>query len=237
MPSRAELATLLTLTSRLRTLEIRTRLCIIRHGETDWNAGKRIQGHLDIPLNESGLRQAHAMAHGLAECPFRAIYSSDLRRAWQTAKIAAARLEIRLSAHEGLRERHSGLLEGRTVEELSRYHPEAHARFLDRDPDYRFGKGESMRSFSARVVAAVEELVASHVGETILLVTHGGVLDVVFRIATGRSLDAPRDYPMPNAGINWFEHSSTEETRFRLVAWAEQYHLEPDLHGGSDHPE
>ena len=223
--------------SRLPTLEIRTRLCIIRHGETDWNAEKRIQGHLDIPLNESGLRQAHSMAHGLAESPFRAIYSSDLRRAWQTAKIAAARLEIPLRPHEGLRERHSGVLEGRTVAELSRHHPEAHARFLDRDPDYRFGQGESMRTFSARVVAAVEELVASHAGGTVLLVTHGGVLDVVYRIATGRSLDAPRDYPMPNAGINWFEHSDTAAIQFRLVAWAEQYHLEPDLHGGSDHPE
>ena len=231
------MATLRSTTSRMRTLEIRTRLCIIRHGETDWNADKRIQGHLDVPLNESGLRQAHSMAHGLAECRFRAIYSSDLRRAWQTAKITASQLEIPLHSHEGLRERHSGVLEGRTVEELSRNNPEAHARFLDRDPDYRFGKGESMRTFSARVVAAVEELVASHAGGTLLLVTHGGVLDVVFRIATGRSLDAPRDYPMPNAGINWFEHSSTEAVQFRLVAWAEQYHLEPDLHGGSDHPE
>ncbi|MCX7174578.1 MAG: histidine phosphatase family protein [Proteobacteria bacterium] len=226
-----------TISPIAHTLEILTRLCIIRHGETDWNAEKRIQGHLDIPLNESGLRQAHAIADGLAECPFRNIYSSDLRRAWQTAKIAAGRLEIPLRPHEGLRERHSGVLEGRTVEELSARHPEAHARFLDRDPDYPFGPGESMRTFSARVVAAVEELVASHAGETLLLVTHGGVLDVVFRIATGRSLDAPRDYPMPNAGINWFEHSSSASRKFRLVAWGEQYHLDPSLHSGSDHPE
>ena len=218
-------------------MEIRTRLCIIRHGETDWNADKRIQGHLDIPLNESGLRQAHATADGLAEWPFRAIYSSDLRRAWQTAKIAANRLEIPLRPHTGLRERHSGILEGRTVEQLSISHPEAHTRFLSRDPDYPFGKGETMRSFSARVIAAVEKLVVAHAGETILVVTHGGVLDVIYRIATGRTLDAPRDYPMPNAGINWFEHSSAEPNNFRLVAWGEQYHLDPDLHSGSDHPE
>lgn len=218
-------------------METITRLCIIRHGETDWNAEKRIQGHLDVPLNDSGLKQAHSMAHCLAEGPFRVIYSSDLRRAWQTARIAAARLEIPLRPLEGLRERHSGVLEGRTVEELSVDHPEAHARFLDRDPDYRFGDGECMRTFSRRVVTTVEKLVAAHAGETVLLVTHGGVLDVVYRIATGRSLDAPRDYPMPNAGINWFEHSDTAEVQFRLVAWAEQYHLEPDLHGGSDHPE
>lgn len=218
-------------------MEIRTRLCIIRHGETDWNAEKRIQGHLDIPLNHAGLRQAHAIADSLAESPFRVIYSSDLRRAWQTAKIAAARLEVPVRPHDGLRERHSGVLEGRTVEELAKEHPEAHARFLDRNPDYGFGEGESMRVFSARVVAAMEALVSSHAGETVLLVTHGGVLDVVFRIATGRSLDAPRDYPMPNAGINWFEHSHASEPRFRLVAWAEQYHLDPELHSGSDHPE
>jgi len=218
-------------------LEIRTRICIVRHGETDWNAEKRIQGHLDVELNEDGLSQAHAIAGGLAECTFRRMYSSDLRRAWQTATITAERLGIPVHPHQGLRERHSGILEGRTVEELSRTHPEAHARFLDRNPDYPFGKGESMRVFSARVMAAMQQLVASHAGESLLMVTHGGVLDVVYRVATGRSLDAPRDYPMPNAGINWFEHSSSAPDDYRLVAWGEQYHLEPDLHGGSDHPE
>ena len=237
MPKIAELATFRTTASRLNAVEIRTRLCIIRHGETDWNAQKRIQGHLDIPLNEIGLRQAHAIADGLAECAFRNIYSSDLRRAWQTAKIAAARLDIPLRPHEGLRERHSGVLEGRTVEELSQSHPEAHARFLDRDPDYPFGPGETMRTFSARVLAAVEKLVAAHAGETLLLVTHGGVLDVVYRVATGRSLNAPRDYPNPNAGINWFEHGSDASSGIRLVAWGEEYHLDPDLHRDLDHPE
>lgn len=218
-------------------MDIRTRLCVVRHGETAWNAQKRFQGHLDVPLNPAGLKQAHATADSLAECTFSVIYSSDLRRAWHTAKIAAGRLGIPLHPNQGLRERHSGILEGRTVEEISRTHPVAHARFLDRDPDYPFGKGESMRVFSARVLATVEKLVASHAGETLLLVTHGGVLDVIFRIATGRSLDAPRDYPMPNAGINWFEHSDGEPQTLRLVAWAEQYHLDPLADSGSDHPE
>lgn len=215
-------------------MENLTRLCIVRHGETDWNAEKRIQGHLDIPLNEAGLSQAHATAEGLCELHFRAVYSSDLRRSWQTAEIVASRLGIDLHPEPGLRERHSGLLEGKTVEELSNAHPEAHARFLDRDPDYPFGTGESMRVFSARVVNSVEDLIASHSGETLLLVTHGGVLDVIFRRATGRSLDAPRDYPMPNAGINWFEH---HQGNWRLVAWAEQFHLDPNRDSGSDHPE
>lgn len=211
-----------------------TRLCIVRHGETDWNAEKRIQGHLDIPLNAAGLSQSQATADGLSELTFRAVYSSDLRRSWQTAEIVASRLGIPLHAQPGLRERHSGVLEGMTIEELAQTHPAAHARYLDRDPDYTFGTGESMRVFSARVVGSVESLIASHLGGSLLLVTHGGVLDVIFRRATGRSLDAPRDYPMPNAGINWFEH---HQGCWRLIAWAEQFHLDPNMDSGSDHPE
>jgi probable phosphoglycerate mutase len=215
-------------------LENLTRLCIVRHGETDWNAEKRIQGHLDVPLNEAGLSQSHATAGGLVELKFRAVYSSDLRRSWQTAEIVASRLGLPLHPLPGLRERHSGVLEGKTLEELAASHPEAHARYLDRNPDYAFGTGETMRVFSARVVSSLEGLIESHRGASLLLVTHGGVLDVIFRRATGRSLDAPRDYPMPNAGINWFEHHQGE---WRLVAWAEQFHLDPNMDSGSDHPE
>ncbi len=199
-----------------------TRICIVRHGETDWNIEKRIQGHVDVPLNATGEAQARATAAGLAGSRFDAAYSSDLVRAWRTAEIAVAGLGLTARWSIGLRERHYGALQGLTAEEIRTRHPEEHARYLVRDPDCGFTNGESLSAFADRVVSAIEALVSAHCGQRLLLVSHGGVLDICYRQATGRGLTSPRDFPIPNAALNWFEVGAGG---WRLLEWADRRHL------------
>lgn len=205
-------------------MEIRnaTRLCIVRHGETDWNVEKRIQGHVDVPLNATGEAQARATATGLAARRFDAAYSSDLARAWRTAEIVTATLGLTVRPFAGLRERHYGVLQGLTADEIRAARPDDHVPYLARDPDRDFLTGESLAAFATRVIAAIEELVTAHPGHCLLLVSHGGVLDICYRHAIGRGLTPPRDFPIPNAALNWFEIGAG---RWRLLDWADRRHL------------
>ena len=182
-----------------------TRLCIVRHGETDWNAEGRVQGQLDIPLNAVGHAQARAVAAALAGHAFAAIHGSDLARVRETAAPAAAALALPVSCAAALRERHYGSFEALTYKEARERFPDAYARFGRRDPDFDCGSGESLRAFNARALDAVRGLAERHAGESILVFTHGGVLEMVHRHARAMELSAPREFEIPNAGINWIE--------------------------------
>lgn len=199
-----------------------TRFCLIRHGETAWNAEKRVQGQIDIDLNAAGVAQARALRPGLACHSFAAAYSSDLLRASRTALIATAGLGLAVAPAPTLRERHFGVLQGITSHEASLLHPQAHRYHRARTPDYNCESGESLVAFAARVMAGLEILVARHAGESVLAFTHGGVLDIAYRAATARALDAPRDFPVPNAALNWVEHG---DRGWRLISWADCGHL------------
>ncbi len=201
---------------------IATRICIIRHGETDWNVEKRIQGHTDVPLNETGRAQALAMAFNAAHHRFHAIYSSDLLRATETARVLAQREDQEVKLLPQLRERHFGLFQGITAAEGAGLNPAAYARYMARDPDYDFETGESLRRFADRVAEGIAWLVRHHSGQTIAAVSHSGVLDVVYRRATGRPLQAPRDFKIPNCGLNWFRFDGQG---WHLEAWADRHHL------------
>jgi probable phosphoglycerate mutase len=203
-----------------------TRFCLVRHGETDWNGEKRIQGQIDIDLNRAGRAQARAVAEGLRGQPYAAVYSSDLLRAWNTAQIAVAGRQIAVSPAPTLRERHFGVLQGVTSLEASERHPDVHRHHQARTPDYDYETGESLIVFAARVMAGLEVLAARHVGQNVLAFTHGGVLDVVYRAATGRALDVPRDFALPNAALNWVEH---DNAGWRLISWADCRHLQRAL--------
>jgi len=202
---------------------VTTRICFVRHGETDWNAEKRIQGHIDVPLNEAGRAQALATAFGLAHHRFAALYASDLTRTLQTAQAAADRLGLDIQPLPRLRERHYGVFQGMTAEEAATRHPQAHCHYVARDLDYEFEGGECLRGFAARIVEAVEWLVRHHSGQTILAVTHGGVLDIIYRQATGRTLESPRDFKIPNCALNWFEFDAHG---WHLRTWGDRHHLE-----------
>jgi probable phosphoglycerate mutase len=153
------------------------RLRLIRHGETDWNAQGRIQGHLDIPLNQRGREQAHQLAEQLAGSGARLVLSSDLSRAAQTARIIADRLGAPLRLEPALRERNLGALQGKTAADLGG--ADGGQTFVARmvnDPSARPLGGESLEEFRARVAALVEELVRHPPAPDIVVVSHGGAI-------------------------------------------------------------
>ena len=199
-----------------------TRLCLVRHGETDWNAAGRVQGQLDVPLNETGRVQARAVASVLGDESFAAIYSSDLVRVQQTAAPVAQRLGLEVFLDARLRERHYGVFQGMTYAEAKERIPEGYARFRAKDPEYDFGTGESLGSFNERSLLFIQELVRRHEGEDLLLFTHGGILEMVYRHATGRGLSTPRDFEIPNAALNRIEIGPAG---WRIAAWADVGHL------------
>jgi len=203
-----------------------TRLIVIRHGETAWNVDTRLQGHLDIELNETGRWQAQQLALALGDEPLNAIYASDLLRAWQTAQAIAARTLAPLQADPGLRERGFGDFEGRTYAEIEASWPDLSLQWRRRVPDWAPpGGGESLLYMRQRVQSCVNRLAAPHLGEQIVLVAHGGVLDILYRLATGQDLQAPRAWQLGNAAINrllWTPDGLT------LVGWADTTHLERD---------
>ena len=153
---------------------------------------------------------------------FAAIYSSDLRRAWHTAQIAVVGLGLAVSRAPTLRERHFGVLQGVTSKDASAKRPDVFFHHQARTPDYDYETGESLIDFKARVMAGLHELAARHAGQSVLAFTHGGVLDVAYRAATGRALHLPRDFALPNAALNWLEHDAAG---WRLVSWADCRHL------------
>jgi probable phosphoglycerate mutase len=200
-----------------------TRFCLVRHGETAWNAEGRLQGQTDIALNEAGRAQAQAAALRLATHSFDALYSSDLARTLETAAVAAALLRLEVRRTQSLRERCLGGFQGLTHAEAQARYPADYASFRARDPDLPLpGGGESLREFSARVEAALASLAEKHHGETLLVVTHGGALDIAHRLATGQSLMAKRDFPLLNGALNWIER---RDGRWVLLSWAEMEHL------------
>lgn len=201
---------------------VTTRICFIRHGETDWNVERRIQGHTDIPLNEIGRAQALAMAFNAAHQRFHVIYSSDLARTVETAQVLAQREDLEVKLLPQLRERHYGLFQGITADEGAALYPAAYAHYVARDLDYDFESGESLRRFADRVADGIDWLVRHHSGQTIAAVSHSGVLDVVYRRATGRPLRTPRDFKIPNCGLNWFHFDGQG---WHLESWADRHYL------------
>ena len=207
-----------------------TRLLLIRHGETDWNATQRIQGHTDIPLNATGQRQAARMAQALAHEELAAVYSSDLLRAAATAAPLAQAAGLPVVHDRALRERHFGTFEGASFLEIEQRWPDDARRWRQRDPAFAPGGGESLLQFYDRVVAATLRLAAGHPGQAIALVAHGGVLDCLYRAATRIALDAPRSWQLGNASINRLLHSPEGLV---LVGWNDTRHLDADNDDGS----
>jgi probable phosphoglycerate mutase len=208
------------------TTHVTTRLCIVRHGETAWNAEHRVQGQLDVPLNAIGQAQALAVSRALSQEKFDAIYSSDLSRARQTAQPIANALAKEIFLERDLRERHYGIFERLTYAEVKVRYPEDYARFEARDPEYAFRTGESLRDFSARSIAVISKIVNQNKDRNILVFTHGGVLDKLYRFITGLPITAPREFGIPNAGLNRIELTLAG---WQIRAWAETAHLERAL--------
>lgn len=199
-----------------------TTILAIRHGETDWNRDARYQGQLDISLNATGREQARSVAGMLAATPLTALYASDLARAVETANEIAIACALPVTQHAGLREQHFGVFQGLTGAQIAERWPDAADRWQRRLPDFGPEGGESRQAFSQRCLTALKDIARMHAGGRIAVVCHGGVLDCLYRAATGLSLDAPRTWPLENAAINHFTYASDG---FEMVAWGGNAHL------------
>jgi len=200
------------------------RMTLIRHAETVWNRERRMQGQTDTPLSEVGRMQAAALGERLAREPFVALYSSDLARAWDTAHAIAQRTGHEVIAAPNLRERRFGIFEGLTHAEIAERHPEELQRFQSRDPDYVVPGGECARDFHARCLGLLVEIAERHNGCDVAVVTHGLVLDALYRAAHGLAFDVPRPVPLLNASLNGFGY---EARVWRMSFWGDVAHLEP----------
>jgi probable phosphoglycerate mutase len=200
-----------------------TRIIAIRHGETAWNVATRIQGQLNVELNETGRWQAGRVAQALADETMAAIYASDLLRAWETARSIASATAAPLHAHEGLRERAFGVFQGKTFSEIEMNWPDQALRWRKRVPDWAPEGGESLLDVRQRILRTLGEVASKHMGEQIVLVAHGGVMDVLYRAATGQDIQAPRTWNLGNTAINrllWTPDGLT------LVGWSDTRHLD-----------
>jgi probable phosphoglycerate mutase len=198
------------------------RLCMVRHGETAWNAEGRVQGQLDVPLSATGLAQARCVAAALPQRRFSALYSSDLQRVRQTAQPAAEKLALEVRIDARLRERHYGAFQGLTYAQAKQSLPEDYARFKAKDAAFAFGSGESLGAFFDRAILCIEAIARWHDGQEVLVFTHGGVLEMAYRRATGCGLSTPRRCELPNAALNWLE---VGEREWRVLGWADCGHL------------
>ena len=204
---------------------MKTKLLLIRHGETAWNAEHRIQGQLDIPLSPLGVLQSARLAECLANEPIDAVYSSGQSRAWLTAAPLAARLGLKVIAEPGLRERSFGIFEGLTLDEIAERYPPEFKKWRERDPAWRPEGGESGRQLIDRVLSAVSDIGTKHPSQTVVLVSHGGVLDVVYRAARLLEWHAPREHQMLNAAVNRLTTSATP-LLLSIEHWGDVAHLQ-----------
>jgi 2,3-bisphosphoglycerate-dependent phosphoglycerate mutase len=199
-----------------------TTFLIVRHGETDWNVAGRLQGWCDSPLTATGRAQAAAVAARLAAEPIDALVASDLGRTQETAAPIAAGLGLPVGPDPRLRERRYGILEGMTWSQIEHRHGEAYRRLIARDQDYGVPEGESGIEFRDRVFDAFERLAAVHGEARVAVVTHGGVLGIVYRRAHDIALEMPRTFAVPNAALS---RARIEGRRWTIDVWADVGHL------------
>jgi probable phosphoglycerate mutase len=203
-------------------------LTFIRHGETDWNRALRFQGHSDVPLNAAGLAQAAALGRRLAqEAAPDAVFSSDLQRARQTAEPALSHWRVPAALDAGLREQAFGVIEGLTAEAIHREHPALWQRWTQHEAGFAPPGGESTAQFSQRVLQAVERLATAHrpgpgPARHLVLFTHGGVLDMLWRHVHGLPLHGRRECAIPNTGVNRLRWDAG---RLHIDTWGDASHL------------
>ena len=200
-----------------------TQILFIRHGQTDWNLQLRFQGQLDVPLNATGRSQAQRMADRLAGDPHDALYSSDLLRARETAAPLADAWRTQALLVPGLREQNFGVLEGLDMATAQQRHPDLWQRWLEQRADYVLPGGESAEQFHHRVLAAVRELATTAAGRRIAVVTHGGVLDMLWRSAKQLPLHGHRACDIPNTGLNRLRWAGDA---LQIEVWGDQTHLD-----------
>jgi len=180
---------------------IETEIILIRHGETEWNSQKRMQGHSNSDLSSVGQAQIQALGQWMKNVPFDLIYSSDSLRAKQTAEAITQFSGHELQFDQRLREKNLGVFEGLTSEEARERHPEVFRLFKTAGSKYVIDEGESTQQLQDRALEIVNEIRIKHPEERVLLVTHGGFIRVVMKHSLGLSLETPTRFLIRNTGV------------------------------------
>jgi len=200
-----------------------TQVFLVRHGETEWNVAGKMQGHFDSPLTTVGIAQADALADGLKNQKFSALYSSDLVRAYETARRIATQNTLAIILDSRLRERNLGIFQGLAKKEIDEQFPHEYQQYTTDGANYVVPNGESGQQFFDRCVTCLTELAQKHPGECILIVTHGGVLANLFKSTVGLSVTGPRRFTVLNTSINVFSYHNGI---WMLERWGDLNHLE-----------
>jgi broad specificity phosphatase PhoE len=206
-------------------------LFLIRHGESTWNREHRIQGQLDPPLSPDGRHQAKLLADRLAGKTFAGVYASDLQRAFQTAEVIGDLLGIEASAMTSLREIYLGEWEGLRIQEIAQRFPAAWAAWVE-EPDWDVVPGgEGAVPFDARVSAALDDIFRRHEQGDVLVVTHGGVIQIALHRVTGRASRGLFPFKIQNASVSWLEK---RDGRMLIGGVNDIAHLEPKVDVNAD---
>jgi 2,3-bisphosphoglycerate-dependent phosphoglycerate mutase len=200
-----------------------TRILLVRHGETDWNVTGRIQGHNDTPLNAAGRLQAQRAAQRLAREPIRALYSSDLSRAFETATIIGASLGLTVVASPRLRERRYGAWEGLTAAEIQARYPELFAIWRSRSTDFAPPQGETRNELLTRALAELQLIARRHPNDTVVVVTHGGLCYVLISHILVSVNGNQREFSFGNASIHTLHLTGNQ---WDVISMNDTAHLE-----------
>ena len=197
-------------------------LYVMRHGLTNWNQSRRIQGHLDPPLNATGRAQARLAGLRLARAGIAAVYSSDLQRAWETARLVGRAAGLQVVQNVGLREINFGIWQGLSSQEIRQRHPGVYAARRENPYDVAPAGAETWRQFYDRAVQTVNDILASERAGPVLLVTHSGVCTVLGLRAQGLDCTGRRTFESHNCGIHTIEVCGE---RWRAVRFNDTSHL------------
>ena len=199
------------------------KLYLVRHGETAWNQFYRYQGHTDVPLSETGFKQAQLVACRLITKPLTAVYASDLSRARQTAEIIADGHGLTVTADPALREVNYGLWEGLTLAEINAQYPGLRDKWLADPENMAVPGGESLGSVRDRAVAFIEKIRRQHPDGTVVIVTHGGLIAMLLLTYLNENVNFLRKFFARNTNVSRIDFAETE---VRVVYWGDASHLD-----------
>jgi phosphoserine phosphatase len=201
-----------------------TSIYLVRHGQTAWNKEEIFRGRKDVPLNETGLREAELAAGYFNDLEIHGVYSSPLSRAWQTAEEIATRHSLEVCRLEGLIDMSFGAWEGRTLEEIKNNESALYPLWRDRPHLVQFPEGESLDRVRDRAMAALEALVQAHSEETLVLVSHRVINKVLICAMLGLDNSHFWQIGQDTTAINLIHHRNG---KYVLSLMNESCHLKP----------
>lgn len=198
-------------------MEKKTRLFLVRHGETDWNKNLRYQGHQDIPLNEAGREQARKVASRLAREKIDAAYASDLSRALETAQAIAAYHNLDVQITPELRETNFGLWEGLTYKEIDNQFHEIMGKWRENPWEVRIPEGESLNETAKRCQAGITKILQDNPHKNVLVVAHGGIIRIAVATVLGMKLNDYWKFRQDNVSVNIIDYYDNERSIVSLL--------------------